>query len=189
MFYNIDALSCGGARRYLGYAEKMRPGFEYFLSCGNEQMEGERYIRTPEMVMELMKNQKTLPINGQNIVFKRWDNLTENDCPDVVIFFARPDVLSGLFTLANFDQTDPNGTITPFGAGCGTIVYYPYLESLTERQRAVIGMFDPSARPCVGEDILTFAIPMKRFEKIIGFMEESFLVTETWTTVRKRISK
>jgi uncharacterized protein (DUF169 family) len=189
VFYNIDSLGCGGAKRYLGYTDKMRPGFEYFLSCGNDQMEGERYIRTPEMVKELMKNQKTLPVEGKNIVFKRWDNLTLTDDPEVVIFFARPDVLSGLFTLANFDQTEPNGTITPFGAGCGTIIHYPYLESLAERQRAVIGMFDISARPCVPEDVLTFAVPMKRFEKMIGYMEESFLVTETWTTVRKRINK
>jgi uncharacterized protein (DUF169 family) len=189
LYYNIDALACGGARRYLGYAEKMRPGFEYFLSCGNDQMEGERYIRTPEMVKEFMKNQKTLPIEGKNIVFKRWDKLTENDNPDVVIFFARPDILSGLFTLANFDQTEPNGTICPFGAGCGTIIHYPYLESTTERQRAVIGMFDPSARPCVPEDVITFAVPAKRFEKMIGFMEESFLITDTWTTVRNRIGK
>jgi uncharacterized protein (DUF169 family) len=189
VYYNIDSLACGGARRYLGYTNKMRPGFEYFLSCGNDQMEGERYIRTPEMVKELMRNQKTIPSEGRNIVFKRWDNLTLNDNPDVVIFFARPDVLSGLFTLANFDQTEPNGTITPFGAGCGTIVHYPYLESRSERPRAVIGMFDPSARPCVQEDVLTFAVAMKRFEKMIGYMDESFLITDTWTTVRNRINR
>ena len=186
VFYNADSLACGGARRYLGYAEKMRPGFEFFLSCGNDQMEGERYIKTPEMVKEFMKNQKTLPIEGKNIVFKRWDKLTEKDNPDVVIFFAKPDVLSGLFTLANFDQTDPNGTITPFAAGCGSIIHYPYLESMTDRQRAVIGMFDPSARPCVPENTLTFAVPMKRFERMISYMEESFLITETWTTFKKQ---
>ncbi len=189
VYYNIESLSCGGARRYLGYTEKMRPGFEYFLSCGNDQMEGERYIKTPEMVKKLLQNQKTMPVEGKNIIFKRWDNLSEDDNPDVVIFFARPDVLSGLFTLANFDQTEPNGTITPFGAGCGTIIYFPYLESMSERQRAVIGMFDPSARPCVLEDLLTFAVPMKRFEKMIGYMEESFLITGTWTTVRTRINR
>jgi uncharacterized protein (DUF169 family) len=189
VFYNIDSLACGGARRYLGFTKKMRPGFEYFLSCGNDQMEGERYIRTPEMVKEFIRNQKTLPVEGKKIVFKRWDNLTESDNPDVVIFFARPDVLSGLFTLANFDQTEPNGTITPFGAGCGTIIHYPYLESMSERQRAVIGMFDPSARPCVQKDILTFAVPAKRFERMVSNMEESFLITKTWTTVRNRIDK
>lgn len=187
MYYNVDMLACGGARRYLGYAENMRPGFEYFLSCGNEQMEGERYIRTPEMVKVFMKNQKRLTVYGKNIVFKRWDKLTEDDNPDVVIFFAKPDVLSGLFTLANFDETEPNGTFCPFSAGCGSIIHYPYLESLADRQRAVIGMFDPSARPCVPDNVLTFAVPAKRFEKMIGYMEESFLITQTWSNVRKRI--
>jgi uncharacterized protein (DUF169 family) len=186
--YNDKRVMCGGARRYLGYTEKMRPGFEYFLSCGNNQIEGERYLRTPELVKEFMKDQRKLPRAGRNIVFKRWDNLNEKDEPDVVIFFAKPDVLSGLFTLANFDQKDPNGTFTPFGAGCGSIVYYPYLESKSDRERAVIGMFDPSARPCVPENVLTFAVPMKRFEKMIGNMEESFLITETWDIIRKRIA-
>jgi hypothetical protein len=37
------------------------------------------------------------------IVFKRWDTLDEADSPEVVIFFAPPDVISGLFTLAIAD--------------------------------------------------------------------------------------
>jgi uncharacterized protein (DUF169 family) len=189
LVYNADRVQCGGAKRYLGYTDKMRPGFEYFLSCGNEKMEGERYLRTPELVKEYMKDQHTIPGAGRKIVFKRWDKLVETDEPDVVIFFAKPDVLSGLYTLANFDQSEPNGTITPFGSGCGSIIYHPYLESKSERQRAIIGMFDPSARPCVPENVLTFAVPMKRFEKIIGYMEESFLITETWSAIRKRICK
>jgi uncharacterized protein (DUF169 family) len=187
LYFDGSSLGCGGSRRYLGYTDKMRPGFEYFLSCGNETMEGERYIRTPEMVKELMKNQKTLPVEGKNIVFKRWDKLDQNDEPVAVIFFAKPDVLSGLFTLANYDQTEPNGTYTPFGAGCSSVVHYPFLESLSDRPRTVIGLFDPSARPCVPENVLSFAVPMKKFEKMIGYMEESFLTTETWETLRKRI--
>jgi len=105
----------------------------------------------------------------------------------VVVFFATPDVLSGLFTLANFDQPEPNGTYTPFGSGCSSIIHYPYLESISDRQRAVIGMFDPSARKCVPENILTFAVPMMRFEKMVSFMDESFLITDTWSSVRKRL--
>ncbi|MBN1158211.1 MAG: DUF169 domain-containing protein, partial [Bacteroidales bacterium] len=187
IFFNSDSVACGGARRYLGFTNTMRAGFEYFLSCGNDTMEGERYIQTPEMVKEIMKKQQNLPINVKNIVFKRWDKLEESDDPDVVIFFAKPDVLSGLFTLANFDQVDPNGTIAPFGSGCGTIVYHPYLESKKDHPRAVLGLFDPSARPCVSDNILTFAVPMKRFEKMIAYMEESFLITGTWNDLRKRI--
>jgi uncharacterized protein (DUF169 family) len=185
--YNVDTVTCSGGKRYLGFTDKVRTGFEYFLSCGSEDIEGERYKRTPDMVLEMMKDHKPLPITGKNIVFKRWDNLTEADNPEVVIFFSTPDVLAGLFTLANFDQTEPNGTFTPFGAGCGSIVYYPYLEIKLQRPRAVIGMFDPSARPCVQNNVLSFAAPMIKFEKMINYMEESFLITGTWKTVMKRI--
>ncbi len=187
LVYNAERVTCGGGRRYLGFTDKMRPGFEYFLSCGNKRMEGERYLQNPGLVKEFMKSQKILPVSGMNLVFKRWDKLEEGDDPDVVIFFAKPHVLSGLFTLANFDQSEPNGTYTPFGSGCTSIIHHPYLESLSDKPRAVIGMFDPSARKCVPDNELTFAIPMKRFEKMIGYMEESFLITDTWSTIRKRL--
>jgi uncharacterized protein (DUF169 family) len=186
--FNSDSLTCWGAKRYLGFADSMRPNFEYFLSCGIEnKMEGERYIRTPELVSVLMKNQKKLNITGTYIVFKRWDQINENDNPDVVIFFATPDILSGLFTLANFDQSEPNSTFTPFGAGCGSIVHYPYIEKDADRPRAVIGMFDVSARPCVPPGILSFSVPFGKFRKMTEYMDESFLITESWRKVQKRI--
>jgi uncharacterized protein (DUF169 family) len=186
--YNSDAVKCFGAKRYLGFTDTIRPNFEYFLSCGIEnEMEGERYIRTPELVNELMKNQKKLKITGKYIVFKRWDKLEEQDSPDVAIFFAKPDILSGLFTLANYDQSEPNSTIAPFGAGCGSIVYYPWIEKDSERPRAVIGMFDVSARPCVPAGELTFSVPMIKLVKMISYMDESFLITRSWEDVRKRI--
>jgi len=186
--FSKEALKCGGAQRYLGFTDKMRPNFEYFLSCGIEnKMEGERYKQTPEIVKAMMKNQKKLNIGGKYIVFKRWDKLDESDNPDVVIFFATPDTISGLFTLATYDQVEPNSTIAPFGAGCGSIVHYPYLEKDSEQPRAVIGMFDVSARPCVPKDVLTFSIPMRKFTKMIGYMDESFLITESWKKVQERI--
>jgi uncharacterized protein (DUF169 family) len=186
--FSAESVKCGGAKRYLGFAEKIRPNFEYFLSCGIEnQMEGERYIRTPELVLELMKKQKKLIIPGKYIVFKRWDHLDETDNPDVAVFFATPDILSGLFTLANYDQAEPDSTITPFAAGCGSLVYFPYIEKDSLRPRAVIGMFDVSARPCVPEGVLTFSVPINKFTKMISYMDESFLITGSWKKVQKRI--
>ena len=70
LVFNADTLACGGARKYLGYTDKMRPGFEYFLSYGNDQTEGERYIRTPEMVKELMKNQRPCLSKGKTLFLK-----------------------------------------------------------------------------------------------------------------------
>lgn len=63
--FDETGLGCDGAKRYLGFTDRIRPNFEYFLSCGIPgELEGERYIRTPEMVLELQKNQKHLPITG-----------------------------------------------------------------------------------------------------------------------------
>ena len=187
--YSEKDFKCGGAQRYLGFAPEMRKNFEYFLSCGIPgEMDGERYKQTPEIVLETQKIMKILPSKDKYVIFKRWDKLEEIDEPDVVIFFAKPDVLSGLFTLANFDRVEPDGGVfTPFGAGCGSIIHYAYLEKDKEKPRAVLGMFDPSARPCVPENMLTFSVPMKRFTEMINYMEESFLITDTWKTVKERI--
>ncbi|MEI6683741.1 MAG: DUF169 domain-containing protein [Bacteroidota bacterium] len=186
--WNVQSLGCGGSRRYLGYTGKMRPGFEYFLSTGIEgKIEGERYIQKPEMVREMMAAMPCIPANGRYIIFKRFDQLTPDDEPVAAIFFAKPDVLSGLFTLANFDQPGGDGVIAPFGSGCSAIVHQPWFQGETENPKAVLGMFDASARPCVAKDVLSFAVPMKKFVTMVGNMDESFLITETWRTVKKRL--
>jgi hypothetical protein len=51
-----------------------------------------------------------------------------------------------------------------------------------------LGMFDVSARPGVPDDRLTFAVPMKRFEQMVRNMDESFLITNSWKTVRDRLT-
>jgi hypothetical protein len=167
----------------------MRQNFEYFLSCGIPgEMEGERYIKTPEMVKGIMNKMQTIPTEGKNIIFKRWDKLDELDEPEGVIFFAIPDVLSGLFTLANFDQEEGDGVIAPFGSGCSSIIYRSWLENLKENPKAILGMFDCSARTCVPKDTLSFSMPMKKFLTMIENMDESFLITDTWKAVKKRIN-
>lgn len=186
--FEADSIGCGGGKRYLGFNQQMRPNFEYFLSCGIPgEMEGERYKRTPEMVREIMKNMPVFKAPARYIVFKRFDALEEADRPDVVIFYAKPDVLAGLFTLSSFDEVEPNGVFAPFSAGCGSIVLHPYLEKDAERPRCVIGMFDVSARPYVQKDDLTFAMPMSKFRRMVENMDESFLITSSWEKVRKRI--
>jgi len=187
--FDVNSIGCGGGKRYLGFTEEIMPNFEYFLSCGIPgKLEGERYKKTPEMVKEAMEQMPQFNAPAKFIVFKRWDMLEESDNPEVVIFFAQADVLSGLFTLANFDETEPNGVFAPFCAGCASIVQYPYLEKNSDRPRCVLGMFDVSARPFVPKDTLTFSVSIKKFTRMIENMGESFLITQSWNKVRKRIS-
>ena len=188
--FAADRVGCGGAKRYFGFTRELMPGFEYFLSCGIPgKLEGERYKKSPELVKETMKRLPDFRAPAEFIVFKRWDMLDESDDPEVVVFFARPDVLSGLFTLANYDEVDPNGVFAPFAAGCGSIVQYPYLEKDSDHPRYILGMFDVSARPCVPEEVLTFSVPMKKFVRMIENMEESFLVTPSWKKVNQRMNQ
>lgn len=190
LVFGEEAIGCRGARFYLGYDKERFEGFRYFLSYGKPGgVEGERYKQTPEIVDDLDAGTARIPATGRDYLFKRWDHLAEADNPDAVIFFPRGEVLAGLFTLANFDRSDPYGVVCPFGAGCSSVVHYPWLEQQKERPRAVLGMFDPSARPCVPIDVLTFAVPMKTFERMVGFMEESFLTTGSWEKVKRKIAK
>ncbi len=189
--FDEDAVGCGGGKRYLGFRTEVTPDFEYFLSCGIPgKLEGERYKKSPALVKEhYLKHHRPFEAPGKYVVFKRWDKMDEGDEPAVVIFFAPADVLSGLFTLANFDEPDLNAVVAPFGSGCASIVYYPYRELQLPHPRAVLGMFDVSARPCVPSGVLTFAVPWPKFVRMVDDIEESFLITGTWNKVQARIKQ
>jgi hypothetical protein len=186
--YEAHSPGCPGGKRYSGYSDRLHPRFEYFLSCGIPgKMEGERYKKTPQLVDAFVKNHPPFKAPGKYLVFKRIDKLLEDEKPLAVIFFATPDVLSGLLTLANFDRADSHGVVSPMGSGCASIIGYPYQESRSQDPRCVLGMFDISARPVVPAGQLTFTIPMQRFEQMVGNMEESFLITRSWELVKKRL--
>jgi len=187
--FDVEAVGCPGGKKYLGFKDEMSANFEYFLSCGIPgKMEGERYKKSPELVKELLKSAPVFHAPAPLVVFKRWDKLEASDSPEVAIFYAAPDVLSGLFTLANYDEAEANGVFAPFGSGCSTIVQYPYLEKDAKRPRAVIGLFDVSARPFVPNSSLAFSVPMTKLSRMIGNMDESFLITKSWAVVKKRIA-
>lgn len=186
--YAANTPGCPGGKRYTGFTQKLRPNFEYFLSCGIPgQMEGERYKKTPELVQEHLKHHPPFEAPGQYLVFKRWDRFGAEEEPLAVVFFAPPDVLSGLFTLANFDTSHPDGVIAPMGAGCASLIDYPCAETRSDHPRCVLGMFDVSARPSVPAGVLTFAVPMARFVEMVGNMDESFLITGSWQQVKDRL--
>jgi len=187
--YDAKTPGCSGGKRYSGFSKKLRPHFEYFLSCGIPgELEGERYKKSPQLVEEYLKNHPPFEAPGKYLIFKRLDKLSQEENPFAVVFFATPDVLSGLFALANYDRSDPYGVITPMGSGCSSIISYPFQEASSEHPRCVLGMFDVSARPCVPENKLTFAMPMQRFEQMVLNMDDSFLITNSWALIKKRLS-
>ena len=139
------SVNCVGGKRYMLFTDSMPDRFECYISHYPDGR-GERYKLHPEQVEKFWQDLPKLPTRGDNVIFKRWDNLDESDQPDAVLFFATPDVLSGLFTLVCFDSTAEDEVIAPFGAGCTSLIYYPYREELNGKRRSVLGLMDPSAR-------------------------------------------
>jgi uncharacterized protein (DUF169 family) len=183
-------IGCAGGRYYLGFSKSLHSNFNYFLSCGIPgELEGERYKESPELVAKIRAQFPPMLAPARQVVFKRWDRLDEDDIPQVVIFFAGADVISGLFTLAGFDESDPQAVIAPFGSGCSTIVQQPYRELESAHPHAVLGMFDVSARPWVAPHEMTLAVPWPKFVSMVNNMDKSFLTTGSWAKVKDRIEK
>jgi len=191
VYFDRGHFGCPGGAYYMGLLESPRPNIEYFLSCGIPgEMEGERYIKTPDLAREYFKKMKPKPAPATYCVFKPIEQFQGGEeKPEVVVFFSSPDILSGLFTLTNYTLESTDAVFTPFGSGCSTILTYPLKEADKEKPRAIIGMFDVSARPMVEKDILTLAMPYSVFLKLLENVSGSFLQTESWKKVLHRIQQ
>jgi uncharacterized protein (DUF169 family) len=190
VYFDKDHFGCPGGAYYMGFFETPRPNIEYFLSCGIPgEMEGERYIKTPERAREYFAKMIPRRAPATYCVFKPIDQFQSGGAPEVVVFFGPPDILSGLFTLTNYAIERTDAVYAPFGSGCGAILTYPLKETAREQPRAVLGMFDVSARPMVERDILSFAMPYPLFLKLLENVSGSFLETESWKKVSQRIRK
>ena len=56
VYFDKNHFGCPGGAYYMGFLESPRPNIEYFLSCGLPgQMEGERYIKTPELARKYIE--------------------------------------------------------------------------------------------------------------------------------------
>jgi len=186
--FDRASIRCEGTKRCFGFETEMRPNFVQFLFCGiRAELEGERCKRSPALVKQHLEDQPAFEALGRFIVFRGWDQLEPSDTPETVVSFAPPDVRSGLFTLAYSDKDRPDGAITPFGSGCASIVCHPYQELQLERPRAVLGMFDVSARPCVALGILSFAVPWPKSAGVVSDVDERFLITRSWHRMGTRL--
>lgn len=186
---NHDNL-CPGGRVYANLEGAVTDFIPAFVSTGMEGVfEGERYCKNPEVVVQYLDQVRLKADPLPYRIFKPVDMLTENEVPEVVVFFENPDVLSGLFTLVQFETGDNDSIIAPFGAGCAGI--YTWVKRYLEegKERAVIAGFDPSARPFMAPDELTFAMPYTMFLRLMSCYRESFLFTHSWQTIKKRIQK
>lgn len=177
---------CGGGRAGLGFAPMDRERIIPFLSTGTPEMPGEFYKQSPALVEDFLK---TFPAPSPSpvLLFKPLNQIGEGETPLSVVFLVNADQLSGLVTLANYDRPAGDGVTVRFGSGCAQTVLYAMTDSEAGETRCTLGLTDPSGRLHMKKDLLSFAIPWKRFLEMEANAEGSFLTKEAWTKLRERI--
>lgn len=179
---NEETIGCMGGKFYTGFTDmpKFVPDFVSLK---------EKYKKTPEMVIDFIHELGILRADKKYLNFARIDKKDSFENIEGLLFFATPDVLSGLVTWAYFDNNANDGVTSMFGSGCSAIVTQAVVENRINGRRTFLGFFDPSARPHVEPDILSYVIPMSRFKEMYYTMRESCLFdTHAWGKIRNRIN-
>ena len=178
---SADNVLCGGGGLYTAFAP-MPDRVPVFVS------ETEHYKQSKEQVEEYIARLDIRLSEKPYLNFVRMDHIDNLDEVEGILFFAVPDVLSGLCSWAFYDNNDDDAVCTRFASGCCSIVAFAVKENAEGGRRCFIGMLDPSARPLVPKDELTFTIPAGRFKEMMNTMERSALFQKAYSIVRKRIN-
>ncbi|MCL1915486.1 MAG: DUF169 domain-containing protein [Desulfovibrionaceae bacterium] len=176
------------------YAGLYRPYLEtnvFYVSTGipGTPMEGEHYLPSPESMRVFMQDSTPPAASGKYCVLKPLDQFAAGESPLVAAFFARPEVLSGLYALACYAAGHHLAVVSPFSAACGSIIAWPLAYQARGEERAVLGGFDLSARKFLKTDELIFSVPLSLYRKMLEAMESSALTRGTWAGVRKKARK
>ena len=177
---NADVIGCGGGKFYTGFAE-VPERVPNFVSLT------EKYKRTPEMVTGFVESLEMPRTTRTYLNFVRIDQADSVEGYEGVMFYATPDALSGLCGWAFYDSNEPDAVSAPFGSGCSSVISMTVVENARRGHRCFLGLFDPSVRPWVGENELSFTVPMSRFRVMLGTMRECFLFgSHAWERVKAR---
>lgn len=178
---SAEVIGCGGGKLYTGFSD-MPERVPKFVSLT------EKYKRTPEMVADYVKSLEMPRATKPYLNFVRIDKAESLEGFEGVMFYATPDVLSGLCGWAFFDTNEPDAVVARFGSGCSTVVSMTVVENARGGHRCFLGLFDPSVRPWVGKDELSFTIPMSRFTVMMDTMRDCFLFdSHAWQRIKERL--
>jgi uncharacterized protein (DUF169 family) len=195
-YFDCQSFGCPGGGTGLGFGDQYGDfPIDCLLSKGDQEMavgstgssmaEGERFFKSPELARKWVESLPITNVPTKYVVFKPWKRITEEDKPELIVFFANGDQLSALVVMADYQRGTNQSVTAPFGAACQSILF-SYAESRKEYPRGVIGLFDISQRSAVDREILTFTVPFKMFQEMEAEVEGSFLELGAWRKLQER---
>jgi uncharacterized protein (DUF169 family) len=173
---------------YLGYEKWIFEGIECFLSDGSVfGRSPERFIETPTKAKKYVESFIPAQINPNATVFKPLGQCTETEKPELVIFYANADEISGLVFALHYRYPDREDLVlTRFMSGCGSVVTYPMQLKAAGRQHAVWGMHDISVRKRLPKELMSLTIPLEMLLELHACLDTNFFITENWKLIRER---
>jgi uncharacterized protein (DUF169 family) len=197
-FFDRKSFGCPGGGTGLGFGDRYEKfPIDCLLSTGNKEIaaqmgrggssmaEGERFYKNPELARKWVDSLPMTDVPTEYVVFKPWEQVTEQDEPELIVFFVNADQLSALMVMADYNRGTNQSVTAPFGAACQSILF-GYAEAKKENPRAVIGFFDISQRSVVDREILTFTVPFRMFQEMEAGVEGSFLEMHAWRKLQER---
>jgi len=189
-YFSAEQFGCPGGAFWLGFNKPQAETIIHFVSTGvPDRMEGEHYCDSPDALRRIFEYVDPRPAPRKYCVVKPIGGFSPDEEPELVLFFARPESLSGLHQLAAFVTNDPEVVVSPWSAACGSAVVWPLHYLSRGKNKAVVGGWDPSARKFFKTDELSFTVPLSIFSDMIARYPESFLKKKTWATVQKKIER
>lgn len=197
-WFDRQSYGCPGGGTGMGFGDRYGSfPIECLLSKGDEEYaekmgrrgsfmaEGERFYKNSEIARKWVDSLPMTDVPTEYVVFKPWELLTEDDKPELLVFFVNADQLSALVVMADFNRGTNRSISAPFGAACQSILF-GFAEAKKENPGAVLGFFDISKRFTVDREILSFTVPFSLFKEMEAGVEESFLRMHVWEKLQER---
>lgn len=189
-WFSAEHFGCPGAAFWLGFMKPQTETIINYVSTGIPGWsDGELYCGSPDTLRKVFLEIDPPLAPKPYCVVKPLSLFEEQETPELVMFFARPEPLCGLHQLAFFVTDDPEVVASPWSAGCGSLVTWPRRYLAAGVMRAVVGGWDISARKFFRPDELSFTVPMAMFTAMLERWQESFLSRKEWGTVQKKLER
>ncbi len=189
-YFSNEQFGCPGGAFWLGFIKPQTETIIHYVSTGIPgKINGEFYCDSPDQMRKIFSYVDPQPIEKKYCIFKPLSQFIDSEKPELVVFFTTPESLSGLHQLATFVTGDPEVVVSPWSAGCGSLLAWPRHYLSKGLNKAVLGGWDPSARKYFKKEELFFTVPFQMFKEMINRYEESFLTKDVWNAMVKRISK
>lgn len=174
-FANPDS-GCPGMQVAFGLGQEYPTYMKNFLTDGEGAPKGEGLKASPDLAQQWIDHTSPPDLKDGAIMlgplrFDYWEAIRS------ITFFARPDQLSALITLATYHSGPDDVVVAPFSSGCGLMLRE--LENQDD-DRAVLGSTDIAMRKYIPADIMSLTVSPSRFDRMTGENDGSFLERSWW---------